>query len=710
MVLEDYQHREMVPGLRREWMALARRRWLIASTTALSVIGAAIYSYGVRPVYESVATLSITETMANQPALRSLQNPLRLAGTLDREAARITGRDFALRVIERLPPVARAELGRGPLGPWYKRLVILPLAESDASSPANKAAAVGALRSRLVVQSKEQSSWLEVRVTTLDPAAAALLANALVTAYVEEAEAVNRQSIEQSKTALDEQLEQKQEQLGEELDTLRETGTGKGTGNIAARKANLERQIRAFQEALTASQTSLVGRAATAKAAATTGVVEATDPRIQAAQDRVAELEERQRGLLANLGEQHPDVIAVREQLAAARERVQTVTSRVEAAARSAYELARNEQRRIEASLAQAQAELTALEKDTFDFTMTQKKADVKRIAVEQMMQRQENAVPIILATEIVQPAAPPNAPSSPRKRENLTYGLLGGLLAGVLLTWALDRFDDSIQSPEDIKDLLGLPFLGVVPLVPGLNPKIGTALSEVTTGFADGLRVVRTNLMYGAADSRRKVLVFTSASPADGKSTVASGVAHLLRETQARVLLIDGDLRRPSLHLLTDLPESPGLSNLLADPPDVTLQVTSTGAEGFDVLTSGPPLITSAARLGSDNMRSLVEQARRLYDWVIIDSPPSLNLPDAAVLGTLADGVVVVCAGDRTPRQAIRSVTDQMRAVGAPVVGIVLNRVDMNRHSYYYGRHYSTYYGGERGAPAKGGSKGRKA
>jgi capsular exopolysaccharide synthesis family protein len=194
----------------------------------------------------------------------------------------------------------------------------------------------------------------------------------------------------------------------------------------------------------------------------------------------------------------------------------------------------------------------------------------------------------------------------------------------------------------------------------------------------------------------RPKVLVFTSASPGEGKSTVASGIALLLHETRARVLLIDGDLRRPSLHSLFDRPAAAGLSDLLAQEPPVPLSVVPGPMEGLDLVLAGPPLTVSAARLGSASMRSLIAQAREKYDWVIIDSPPSLGLPDSSVLATLADGVVIVCSGDKTPRQALRSVTDQLRSVGASVLGVVLNRVNLDRHTYYYGRYYSPYYGSE--------------
>ena len=116
----------------------------------------------------------------------------------------------------------------------------------------------------------------------------------------------------------------------------------------------------------------------------------------------------------------------------------------------------------------------------------------------------------------------------------------------------------------------------------------------------------------------------------------------------------------------------------------------------GLDVLTAGTPQNLSAERLGSDAMKALMDQARARYDWVIVDCPPALGLSDAAVVATLADGIIVVCSGDKTPRQAVRHVADQLKAVRANVLGVVLNRIDLHRHSYYYGRYYSAYYGAE--------------
>jgi succinoglycan biosynthesis transport protein ExoP len=697
--LEDPQNPAFVPDLRREWMILARHRQLIALITLLSMGAAVFYSYSVRSLYQSVAILSINQTVPNQPLARLSLTAQKLTEVIDKEIARMTSLEQASAVLGTLGPEETRELASGRVGPWFGRLRFFEGDETRAQPP-NKAEAAEALLSRLTVHGRGGSSWVEIQMVGYDPDAVASLANAFVRSYVSQTEDANRQALEASQTAIEKQLETREKKLGEELSGLRELQTDTGVGDLAARRAILERQVRAFQDALVAAQTARVGRAATSREAAKAegGVLaQSGEPRIQAAQDRVLELEDKERALLATLGARHPDVLTVQEQLKAARERLAAVTTSAEKAADSAYELALKEEARIEANLLRVQRELANLDNQSLAYSMGQKKAEASRLALEQLIQRQQTATPTIIETEVIQEATPAPAPSSPQKGRNVLYGLLGGLLAGVVLAWTIERFDDTIQSPDDIMSLPGLPFLGVIPLIPRLpNSTLTEAITDNRTGFSDGLRVVRTNLMYGSPQLKPRVLVFTSASPGDGKSTVALGITLLLHEAQARVLLIDGDLRRPSVHTLLSLPASDGLSTLLAMPAPVKLSVSPGPLPGIDVITAGPTLTVSAARLGSENMKALIAQAKDSYDWVIIDSPPSLGLPDASVLATLADGVVIVCSGDKTPRQALAAVSHQLKSVGASVLGVVLNRVNMDRHSYYYGRYYSTYYGAE--------------
>lgn len=705
---------DVVPGLRREWMIIVRRRRLVALGFFASVLGATIYNYTLRPVYEGLAVVTIAEAMAANPLARMSTELTRLGIILERQRALIKSPEFASRVVPNLDARAQTELSYGPIASWADRMRSEWARLTDAKGSDEPVDYVAALRSRLRVTGEARSTWVEIRFAAYDPKVAAEVANALMDQYLKETEALNNRAVEDSRRALGEQVEEKEQRLTEQLSGLRELGGKSGLGDLEVRKSMLEREYRAFQEALVNAQTSRVGREARRREATQLkGGVAAirSDPLIRAATTRVSELEDKERSLLATLGPKHPDVVTVQEQLEAARQRLSQEMGSLEQGADSEYQLAVNEESRLKTSMARIQRELADVEKEALGYSLERRKFEASQSSIETLFQRQANASPTIIDAQILQTARPPTVPVSPQRQRNFLYSLIGGLIGGLLLAWMAERFDDSVQSPEDVKEGLGLPFLGIIPLIRKLpQGSIAPAIADGKTGLADSLRVVRTNLIYGSAEARPKVLAFTSATPGEGKSTVAAGLAILFAQNKARVLLIDADMRRPTVHHLLNVAQSPGLSGILAAEGPVTLAPRPGPVRGLDVLPAGAPQNLSAERLGSEAMKALVDLARSRYDWVIIDSPPALGLSDAAVIATLADGIVVVCSGDKTPRQAVRHVADQLRAVRASVLGVVLNRVDLHRHSYYYGRYYSAYYGVEGEAGRKGGHETRES
>ena len=700
---------DIVPGLRREWMIVVRRRRLVFLGLVSSLLAATIYNYTLRPVYEGVAVVAIAEVAAANPMTRMSTEATRLGGIVERQKALIRSPEFGARAVSALEPTAQRELSAGPIGSWPERMrseAARLMGGDGQNTPTDN---VTAFRSRLRVTGEPASTWLEIRFSAYDSKVAADLANAAMDQYLRETTESNARVVESSSRVLGAQVEEKQQRLTEQLSGLREMGGTSGQGDLEVRKAMLERELRAFQEALVSAQTTRVGREARRREATQLrGGVAAvrSDPLVRAAQAKVAELEDRNATLLATLGPRHPDVVLVQQQLEGARQRLAQELGSLEEGADSEYQLAVNEEARLEDNMARIQKELDAVEKEALGYSLERKKFEAGRNSIEALFQRQANVSPTVIDAQVIQTARPSTAPISPQRQRNFAYAFIGGLLGGLLLAWIAERFDDSVQSPEDVKEGLGLPFLGIVPLIRKLpQGSLVPAIGNAKTGLADSLRVVRTNLIYGSAEARPRVLAFTSASPGEGKSTVAAGLAILFAQNKARVLLIDGDLRRPTLHQLLAVPQSPGLAGLLSAEGPVNLVARAGPVRGLDVIPAGAPQTLSAERLGSEAMKTLVQQARDRYDWVIIDSPPALGLSDAAVIATLADGIVVVCSGDRTPRQAVRHVADQLNTVRAPVLGVVLNRIDLHRHSYYYGRYYSSYYGGSGEASKKPGA-----
>jgi len=231
-------------------MILARHRQLIATITVVAVAAAALYNYSVRSLYESVAIISINQTAPNQPLARLSLTAQRLNEVIDKEIARMTNPDLASDIAKKLGPNETRELASGVVGPWFRRLHLPGGDGAKASTaPLNKAEAAEALLSRLSIQERAGSSWVEVRMVGYDPDAAASLANEVVRSYSSLIESANRQAIESSQTAIEQQLETKEKKLGEELSGLRDLQSDTGLGDLAARRAILERQVRAFQEA-----------------------------------------------------------------------------------------------------------------------------------------------------------------------------------------------------------------------------------------------------------------------------------------------------------------------------------------------------------------------------------------------------------------------------------------------------------------------------
>ena len=688
----------------------------MAVALTIALVGTTIYNYTLRPVYQGMAVVGINEAAASNPLVRMSIELVRFRAIMERQKLILKSPEFASRVLSGLGPAEIRELSTGPIGTWADRMWAewnRRLGNQGSDAPQD---ATIAFRSRLGIATENDSTWIDIQFSAYDPAIAASIANATLDTYIRETNESNTRAVEASRKSLGAQVDEKEQRLGEQLSGLREMGGKAGVGDIEVRKAMLEREFRAFQEALINAQTTRVGREARRKEATQLrGGIAAvrSDPLIRAASAKVAELEDREATLLATLGPRHPDVLGVQQQLQGARQRLATELSSLEEGADSEYQLAVNEEARLKSNMARIQKELADAEAESLGYSIERKKFEASRGSIDTLLQRQADSSLIIIDTQVIQNARPVRSAISPQRSRNFGYALLGGLIIGILLAWLADRFDESVQSPEDVMEGIGLPFLGIVPLIPKLpQGAIAPLLGDSKTGFADSLRVVRTNIIYGSAAQRPKVLVFTSASPAEGKSTVAAGLAVLFAQNKARVLLIDCDLRRPSAHLLMGVPPNPGLSALLSAEGPVSL-VTRTGpVRGLDVLPAGTPLNSSSERLGSDGMKAIIEEARSRYDWVIIDSPPALGLSDAAIVSTLADGIVVVCSGDQTPRQAVRHVADQLRAVKASVLGVVLNRVNLSRHSYYYGRYYSPHYGteGDADGPKKAGREARES
>jgi polysaccharide biosynthesis transport protein len=288
----------------------------------------------------------------------------------------------------------------------------------------------------------------------------------------------------------------------------------------------------------------------------------------------------------------------------------------------------------------------------------------------------------------VVDQAVTPLTPVSPRVPLNLAVAIVVGVMAAVGLAFLVEYLDQTIKEPLEAQKLLEIPIIGVVPSVEGGSL---FTLSNPRSPAAEAFRTMRTNIQYSSVDRPVKVILVTGANPACGKSTISANLAVTLAQTGSSVLLVDADLRRPTQHMIFDIPSEPGLTTI-AFKEELALDsvLRKSRSEKLMILPSGPIPPYPSEMLASGRMEKLVKIFKEHFDYVIFDSPPIIAVTDAAVISKLVDGTLIVLDYGVVRRDEAVEALEQMRKVQANVIGAVINNMPHTK-SYYSG--YNYYY-----------------
>ncbi len=288
----------------------------------------------------------------------------------------------------------------------------------------------------------------------------------------------------------------------------------------------------------------------------------------------------------------------------------------------------------------------------------------------------------------IVDQAQQAKAPARPNKTLNIILGIVIGLMVGVGLAFFIEYLDTSVKTIDDVERALQAPVLGVIP------QNVGYLIREgVESQHAEAYRVLRTNLLFSRKDERLNSIVVVSAGAGEGKSTTVVNLATVFAQSGQRVLLVDSDLRRPTLHKVLKVSNSLGLTNYLLKQNTLEEVIQRTSVPTLDLLASGKLPSSSMNILGSAAMKDLVAELKQRYDFVFFDSPPIMGVSDAAILASEMDMVIQVIQYRRYPQPMNIRAKQMIEKVGGTLVGIVLNNINMSQdESYYY---YSGYYHG---------------
>jgi capsular exopolysaccharide synthesis family protein len=335
-------------------------------------------------------------------------------------------------------------------------------------------------------------------------------------------------------------------------------------------------------------------------------------------------------------------------------------------------------------------------------YTILQREVDTARAQYEALLQRlKEVSIAGGVGSSqisVVDRAAVPVAPFEPRLGRTLIQAIILSLALGIGLAFLLNYLDDTIKTPEDLKQKLGLAAVGVIPVVKGKAGSITEQLSDPRSPITEAFYSARTALEFTTPKGAPRSLLITSSRPNEGKTSSTVSLAMSFARSGRKVLIIDGDLRKPSF--VAKAGQSAGLSGLLTGDDPLADHVIGSGTEGLFLLPSGVLPPNPAELLSSARLPDLIDEACEIFDIVIIDSPPLLGFADAPIFGSVCDAALVVIQSGAIRRQAAQRTLERLLESNTNVVGAVLTKFDAKKSGYGYGDYYYSY---GRGAYAYG-------
>jgi capsular exopolysaccharide synthesis family protein len=288
----------------------------------------------------------------------------------------------------------------------------------------------------------------------------------------------------------------------------------------------------------------------------------------------------------------------------------------------------------------------------------------------------------------LIEQASPAGTPIAGGSAVRLVAGALVGLFLAALWVFAKESLEDRVRSSDEFTRVAGVPALGQIPYsgIP-LDFAEGPNLQPSNQELIEAIRFLQLNIEFAAAGREMRCAVITSATPEEGKSTLSAQLAASIAHSGKSVILVDGDLRLPSVHSIFHLDEGrPGLSNVLIGQRDIDQVLTATGLEGLKIMTAGVRPPDASQLLRSPNLGPVIESLKQRADLVIIDTPPILEVSDTSILASKADGLILVTDSKKTRRKLVREAVRAAQITGRPILGGVLNKTPPRKSAYNYG------------------------
>ncbi|MBD0370032.1 MAG: polysaccharide biosynthesis tyrosine autokinase [Pyrinomonadaceae bacterium] len=568
-----------------------------------------------------------------------------------------------------------------------------------------------------------ETRLIDIRFEHPDPQVAAKVANAIANTFVlsnlerkSEANNTTGDFLQKRIAELQAEIRRKEEELVNYAKNHQIVSLDASQNTVVDRLSGLNKQLLEAENDRKLAEAAY--RAALAPGAATS-LAEESAKQIAETEGKLAELKAKRDALLVENTEEYFEVKEVNDQIAALERSLKEMRSRATTVVISNLETRYRQALAREESLRKAfneqRGETMVQNEAAINYKIIQQEIETNKGLLDGLLQRSKENDVMMAGTpnniHVVDYAIMPDWPIGPRRMQSIMLAFVLSLGCGVGLALFLEYLDDTVGSAEDVEKMLHLPALCVIPSSNGKgqrrlsisnalqrNGNVDTASelllnADARSPLAEAYRQLRTSVLLSTAGHAPRTLLVTSSIPGEGKTTTAVNLAVSMAQTGASVLLIDADMRRPRLHTIFDIEKRRGLSTILsseASQADILEIVEQHQGSGLHLLTSGPVPPNPAELIGSEQMRSLISMLQTMYTHIIIDSPPIASFTDGVLLSSMIDGVLFVVHGGKSTRTVVKRARQLLQDVGAKILGVVLNNVNLRSDDYYY---YQRYY-----------------
>ncbi len=570
-----------------------------------------------------------------------------------------------------------------------------------------QSAKIDQFRGGLGIEPVRNSRLVDIVYTSPDPAFAARAANGLAKAYINQSMEYRFSESKDTADWLSQQLAEQRKALESSEAALQAYRERNGAVSVADSASNIVVQrLSDLNGALTKAKTERINKEALynqLKAAEASGKLDTfpavlSNDYVQKLRGDFADLQRQQAQLAERYGERHVEMIKIRAAVESADAKLKVELGKVVESVRNQYQAALSEEQSLQSALNSQKSEALSQNRTGIEFGVLQRDVESNKQIYESLMQRtKETGISGERKStniRVIDEAEVPKGPISPNVQRSALMSLVAGLTLSIGLVFFIDYLDSRLKTPQDLKNYLGVPFLGLIPVVPRSKGAGNPLLTDIDApSFSEAFKTVRTNILFSSAEEGLRTIVITSAGPGEGKSICSANIAIALAQTGLRVLLVDADMRRPRVHEIFEAAEEPGLSNLLTGNAKASEVIQKSRVAGLWLMSAGHIPPNPAELLSSPRFVDFLGALEDHFDWVVLDTPPVLVVADSLVVANKATGVVFVVGADQTTRNAARNAVDQLQSANATVIGSVLNKADVHRHSHYYGSYYRKDY-----------------